>query len=196
MHKRSAQRWRIIALILAGVFASLGSFWLLQVMLYDGVDLRPGAPGNEPDYIVEKFSFVRAASNGQPRYIVSGAKLTHRPLGDVSDVELPVMRGISSQRAPMLMHAERARIEHVGNKLHLLGNVNIERAAKGETQALRLKTPALTVLPDEDRMETAQPVELTLGGSVATSTGMTANNATGQLQLLNRVRITYPPAPR
>jgi lipopolysaccharide export system protein LptC len=196
MHKRTAHRWRIIALIVAGVFGALGSFWLLQVMLYDGLGIRPGAPGNEPDYIVEKFSFVRAAKTGQARYIVSGARLTHRPLGDVSDVERPVMQSLSSERAPMLVRSERARIEHLSNTVHLSGNVNLDRAAKGESQALKLKTQALTVLADEDRMETDQPVEMTLGASVVTSTGMKANNATGQVQLLNRVHITYPPVAR
>ncbi len=196
MHRRTAHRWRTIVTILVGVFAALGSFWLLQVMLFDGVDLRPGERGNEPDYIVEKFSFVRASKTGQARYIVSGAKLTHRPVDDVSEVARPVMQNLSTERAPMLMHAERARIEHLSNKVQLFGNVNIERAAKGESQALLLKTPALTVLPDEDRMETDQPVEMTLGGSVVNSTGMKANNATGQVSLLSRVHITYPPAPR
>ena len=57
--------------MLAAVFFAFGSFWLMQVMR-GGDDVRNVNAGNEPDYIVDNFSFVRMSETGQPRYVISG----------------------------------------------------------------------------------------------------------------------------
>jgi lipopolysaccharide export system protein LptC len=78
----------------------------------------------------------------------------------------------------------------------LSGDVDVARDASGTVQKMTLKTQALTVFPDSDRMETDQPVEVVLGKTVMTGTGMKANIATRQIDVAQRLRITYPPAPR
>ena len=55
-----------------------------------------------------------------------------------------------------------------------------------------MTTSALTVFPDEDRMETDKPVQLQVGASTATGTSMTANNATRQVSL-TRGSMVLPP---
>jgi len=193
MHKRTAHRWRVTATLLAGTFFAFGSFWLLQVINNGGGDMRAGAAGNEPDYIVEKFSVVRMSPDGQPRYIISGDKLTHRPLGDWSDVDQPVVQSLAPDQAPMTINARRARIDHANDQVHLLGNVDIERAATPTAEHMRLRTEALTLFPDEERMQTERAVELTLGTATVTGTGMKFDNAARTLHLASKGRIVYPP---
>ncbi|MES2015205.1 MAG: LPS export ABC transporter periplasmic protein LptC [Pseudomonadota bacterium] len=194
MHNtRTAHRWRLLLTLLVGVFIACGSFWLLQVMLRDDQVLDADVGKNEPDYIVEKFSFVRMTPEGQPRYLFYGAKLTHSPLDDVSDVEQPIMRNMSPEQPVMTINAMRARIRHLDNQVDLLGKVDINRPASKATQSLHLKTEALTVFPDEDRMQSDQKVQMTLGAATATATGMRANNATRQIDLAGRGQIVFPP---
>lgn len=192
MHKRTAHRWRLLGTLLAGTFFAFGSFWMLQVM-ERGDEFSPGVASSEPDYIVEKFSFVRMSPEGKPRYLFYGAKLTHLPLGDASDVEQPVLKSLVPDAPPMTIVAERARIHHDENKVDLLGKVNIERPASPTSRYLRLTTDALTVFPDEDRMQSDRKVTMMLGASTVTGTGMLANNATRQIDLGSRGQIVIPP---
>jgi lipopolysaccharide export system protein LptC len=191
-----AQRWRVMLTIAIGTFVALGSFWLVQVMERSALDLRPDPNRNLPDYIVERFSFVRLDINGAPAYIVSGDKLTHLPADDASLVEQPYMRNLSSTQPPTEIRAAHARIDQDNTRMHLTGNVHVERVASASLQKMDLKTEALTVFPNSDRMETDQPVRVVLGQSVMTGVGMKANNATRQLDVSQRLQITYPPAPR
>lgn len=193
MHKRTAHRWRLTAIMMAGIFFALGSFWLLEVMNRGDQDLRAEALKNEPDYIVDKFSIVRMTPAGQPRYIVSGAKLTHRPIDDTSEVEHPVLQSISDDKPPMRITALRARINQPDNKVDLLGKVDIDRAPAAGGKRMTLKTEALTVYPDEDRMLTDQPVEMMLGSSIVRGTGMRADNAAQTVHVAGRGQLIYPP---
>ena len=192
MHKRTAHRWRLAAIMTIGVFFALGSFWLLQIMHNGEADAQQ-ARRDEPDYIVEKFSFVRMTPGGQPRYIISGAKLTHTPQDDVSEIDTPVVLSLSSEQPPMTINARHARIDHANSQVHLTGEVDIERAASPKGEHMSLKTPALTVFPDDDQMDTDQPVQMQLGSANVSGTGMHANNATQQMHLGGRAHIIYPP---
>ena len=191
-----AQRWRVMLTIAVGVFFSLGSFWLLQVMERSALDVRPDPNLSLPDYIVDRFSYVRLGVDGQPAYIVSGDKLTHYPIDDSSLIEQPYMRNLSATQPPTETRAQHARVDQDNTRVHLTGNVHVERAANATLQGLDLKTEALTVFPESDRMETDQPVRVVRGQSVMTGVGMKANNATRQIDVSQRLQITYPPAPR
>jgi lipopolysaccharide export system protein LptC len=193
---RPGQRWRVLLTIVVGVFFALGSFWLVQVMNRPNLDTKSDPNSNLPDYIVDRFSFVRLSPTGQPTYIISGIKLTHRPLDDSSVVDLPFVRSLSDTQEPIEMRAKLARIDQDNNRVHLTGDVDVERAASATVQKMTLKTQALTVFPNSDRMESDQPVEVALGTTVMTGIGMQANNATRQIDVARRLRITYPPAPR
>lgn len=193
MHKRTAHRWRLLLTITALVFLAFGSFWLVELMQRADGRIDPNGFGNEPDYIVEKFSVVRMTPEGQPRYLLSGARLTHRPVEDVSDVEKPVMRSVAPGQAPVTIVAHKARIKHADNQVDLAGSVDISRPASPTNKAMRLKTEALTVFPDEDRMQSEVAVQMAMGAASVTGVGMKADNALRQLQFASRGRIIYPP---
>lgn len=196
MRKRNAQRWRVSSTILVAVAFALGSFWLLQVVNQKGRDMQAEQNRDEPDYFVDNFSVVRMDKDGRPAFIVSGVKLTHRPSDDSSEIELPHVRKLSPAAPPMDARALRARVDQDNSRVQLSGKVVIDRAAGAATQSLNLKTEALTVFPDADRMETDLPVTLLLGKTRMDGTGMRANNATGQIDVAQQLRITIPPAPR
>jgi lipopolysaccharide export system protein LptC len=69
----------------------------------------------------------------------------------------------------------------------------VVRPATPKSQAMRIRSDALTVLPDEELMKTDKPVEMQLGAATVRGTGMTANNATQQVHLASRGQIIYPP---
>ncbi|QBE67209.1 LPS export ABC transporter periplasmic protein LptC [Pseudoduganella lutea] len=177
------------------LLGALGSFWLLELMNRAGGEMEAGIKVDEPDYIVERFSFVRMSETGQPSYIISGDKLTHRPSDDSSEIDKPVVRSISGDKPPMDIRAEHARVDEDNTRVTLTKNVNIHRTASPAAREMHLATELLTIYPDEDRMETDRPVRMQSGGATATGVGMKANNATRQLQL-GQGTIVYPPRAR
>ena len=193
MYRRTAHRWRMIATLVGGSFIAFGSFWMVHLMQTGDSASDTDPSKNEPDYIVEKFSFVRMTPEGKPHYLLSGAKLTHRPLDDSSDVELPVLQNIAPGAPPMTIVAKSARILSGANQVDLKGKVDIQRPATPTSRSLRMRTEKLTVFPDEDRMQTAEPVALQLGESTVNGTGMRANNATRQIHFDTHGQIVNPP---
>lgn len=190
-YKRTAHRWRLLALMLTAVFFAFGSFWLVQVM--QGQDDVTGVKvGNDPDYIIDNFSFVRMSETGKPRYVISGERLTHRPADDTSEIEKPVVHNLSAERPAMTITAEHALVSQNQKQIDMTGNVDIRRPASGNSQALRIRTEALTVLPDEDIAKTVKPVKMTLGSATIDAVGAVVNNATQQAQL-GPGRTVYPP---
>jgi lipopolysaccharide export system protein LptC len=195
-HKRTAHRGRLAAMMTLGVAFALGSFWLVQVISQGDLGGQVGALQNEPDYIVEKFSVVRMTPAGKPRYIVSGDKLTHRPVDDVSDIERPVVQNMSPVHQAMTMNAQRGRIDHGKNVVDLAGQVDVERAASPAVKRLTMKTEQLTVFPDEERMTSNQEVNMTLGAASIRGVGMQADNAAQTVHFSKNGQIVYPPKAR
>jgi lipopolysaccharide export system protein LptC len=196
MHKKTAYRWRLSAVLMAGVGFAIGSFWLLTIMQGNEADMHAAAMRNEPDYIVEKFSFVRMSDAGAPHYIFSGAKLTHRPVDDASDVEKPQLRAMNPGQPVMTISAKQARIMHADNVVHLQGNVSVERPSAPGVQNMTLTTEAMTILPDEDKMETDKAVNMVLGSNKMQGVGMQANNATQKMHLAAQSKMTLAPRTR
>lgn len=191
-YKRTAHRGKLLALMLSALFLAFGSFWLLQIMSSDD----GGGPinvGNDPDYIVENFSFVRMAETGKPRYVISGERLTHRPADNSSVIEKPVVQGLNTEHPPMTMTAQHALVSQNQNQVDLSGDVDIQRPGAANARPLRVRTEALTFLPDEDIAKTDRAIEMKVGTSTAHGVGMVANNATQQVELGGRGKIVFPP---
>lgn len=193
-NKRTAHRWRLIILLLGGAFLALGSFWLTQV-LHDPEAGGGAAKSSEPDYIVENFSYVRMSPLGQPRYIISGTRMAHRPDLDASDIEKPVMVSLTTERPHTTITANKAHVLHVQNQIDMIGNVIVQRPASPKAQALRVRSEELTALPDDDIVKTDLPVEILLGAASLNGVGMVANNAKQTLHVASRGVIVYPPRP-
>ena len=192
-NQRIAHRFRLSIGMILVLVAALGSFYLLELMNRADEDMQADMQANEPDYIIEKFSFVRMSKEGKPSYIIAGDKLTHRPIDDSSEIDKPRVRSLSGETAPMDMLANTARVDEANSRITLNGKVSIDRAASPQAQSLHLATEKLVIFPDEDRMETDRPVKMKLGDSVATANSMRANNATRQIHLEGNGTLVLPP---
>jgi len=193
MNRGSSTRLRLTVLILLGLALALGSFWYLETTRRQLADMLPQVQRTEPDYFIDHFQFVSMSKTGQPRYQLSGIKMTHHPLDDSFQIQQPVVRSLDVERPPITAVADRARLEDLNSKLHMLDHVRIERPATPQVQPFRLVTEHLLILPDEDIMQSELAVDITLGDSHMSGVGMFANNATGELKLLSHTKIHYPP---
>jgi lipopolysaccharide export system protein LptC len=192
-NQRTAHRFRLSLGMVFVLLAALGSFYLLELLNRADEEMQADLRLNEPDYIIENFSFVRMSKEGKPSYIIAGDKLTHRPVDDSSEIDKPRVRSLSADKPPMEIVAQTARVEDANSRVTLRGAVRIDRAAAADVQALHMATEKLVLFPDEDRMETDQPVKLKLGDATASANSMRANNATRQIHLAGNGTLQLPP---
>jgi lipopolysaccharide export system protein LptC len=195
-NQRTAHRFRLSIGMLLALFAAVGSFWILELLNRAGEEMQADMRMNEPDYIVERFSFVRLNKEGKPSYIISGDKLTHRPIDDSSEIDKPIVRSLAQDQPPMDIRSKTARVDDVNSRVTLREDVRIDRAAGQSNKELHLETDKLVIYPDEDRMETDQPVRMKSGETTAQASGMRANNASRQLELAGRGTLVFPPKAR
>jgi lipopolysaccharide export system protein LptC len=195
-NQRTAHRFRLSIGMLLALFAAVGSFWILELLNRAGEEMQADMRMNEPDYIVERFSFVRLNKEGKPSYIISGDKLTHRPVDDSSEIDKPIVRSLAQDQPPMDIRSNTARVDDVNSRVTLRDDVTIDRAAGQTNKALHLETDKLVIYPDEDRMETDQPVRMKSGETTAQASGMRANNASRQLELAGRGTLVFTPKAR
>jgi len=195
-NQRTAHRFRLSIGMLLALLGAVGSFWLLELLNRADEEAQAGLRMNEPDYIVERFSFVRLNHDGKPAYIISGDKLTHRPIDDSSEIDKPIVRSLAADQPPMLIRSKTARVDDINSRVTLREDVKIDRAASGANKELHLETDKLVIFPDEDRMETDRPVTLRSGDATAQGIGLKANNATRQLNLAGRGSLVLPPKQR
>lgn len=195
-NQRTAHRFRLSIGMLLALLGAVGSFWLLELLNRADEEAQAGLRMNEPDYIVERFSFVRLNHDGKPAYIISGDKLTHRPIDDSSEIDKPIVRSLAADQPPMLIRSKTARVDDINSRVTLREDVKIDRAASGANKELHLETDKLVIFPDEDRMETDRPVTLRSGDATAQGIGLKADNATRQLNLAGRGSLVLPPKQR
>lgn len=188
---RPTNRLRVTLIVLLLLIAALGSLWVLQVLQRES-EKAPAALGKgESDYTVDQFSIVRMSKTGQARYSISGARLTHFPVGDTFEIQKPVIYSLNEQQAPLTMRAERAVVDHPSNKVHMHRNVQLDRPASATDDRFHLKSDYLLFLPDDDVVQTDNPVQIDYGLSRLSGVGMFANNATREFRLLRQVRGTF-----
>lgn len=193
IYMRSTDRFRVVVLLALTAALALGSFWVLEVVRRSSGPDVTEANRNDPDYYIENFQFVRVSNAGQPEYSISGQRMTHYPVDDIHKVDQPVVKSLTPERPPMQATSKTATVDRINSKIHMYGEVHLDRAATAQRARLQLESEYLLLLTDQDIMQTDQPVTITQGQSVLKGKGMVANNATGELRLAGDVNVTYRP---
>jgi lipopolysaccharide export system protein LptC len=188
---QATTRFRLFVTLAIAIGLALGSFWLLEVIRRGGENFVPTPQRTEPDFYVEKFSYVKLSVDGQARYHISGDRLTHNPVDDSYDVTHPIVNSLKVNQPPLTVRAERAQINSDNSKIHLYDDVHLDRPGTTTSHPMHVKSEYLLVLPDDDVIQTDQPVEITFGQSKLTGAGMVANNATREFRLSSNVHGTY-----
>lgn len=197
----TADRFRTwLAVILLAVFA-LASFWILELMRRGDTEGNSRSSArSEPDYYVEKFSFIRLPNNGQANYHITGDKLSHHPLNDDFEILQPRINSFDVDKVPLNLRADSALIEQKNllitpsrehDQIHLKGNVQAERPESATSKYMKLESEYLLLLPDENKMKTGLAVSVTTANAEIHAIGMVADNANQQIQLLSKVRASF-----
>lgn len=145
MISRSFPLLPLAVLIVLGVL----SFWLSQLIQTNAVNTAANAR-NDPDLIIEKFSAQKLSPTGDVQYQLNAAKMVHLPATDTANLEQVEFTASPPEKPKLVARAPRGSSLRGGEEVILEGGVVMNTSALGSTPAMALRTPKLTLLPDEE----------------------------------------------
>jgi lipopolysaccharide export system protein LptC len=176
--------------VIALAALAAATMWLEQATRSD--EPRAAAAARQlPDFIGERIRLVRYDASGEPQYELVADRITHFPLGDVAEFDFPRLR-YDTPDGELRIRADWAASRNGGEVLELAGNVEVFREGLAGNPHLTLSSKTLTLWPDDQRAETADPVVLTRGDSVARGNAMKADNLFGTLHLIGDASVLMP----
>ena len=179
----------LFPIILLGTLAA-ATFWLAKATQLPEPD-RSGKFRHDPDYFVDNLTMSRLDKQGTLRSTVTGKHLVHYPDDDSAEVTTPHITLYRPSGAPLTLLGQMAHVSAKGEKVFFPGQVDIDRAASPDNQALTARTTDLTVLPEEGLASTDQHVFMTLGASELQGIGARIDNKAQTFELLANVTGRY-----
>ncbi|EEO28226.1 LPS export ABC transporter periplasmic protein LptC [Oxalobacter paraformigenes] len=190
---KSALRVRLTIVFVVVLILTLGSMWLNMVIRKTATDAAALAQRTEPDFIVENFRYFKMKPDGQAQYEAIGTKMTHFPIEDSYLIDNPVIFSLNNDSQLQTIKSKEAYVEDFNSKIHMRNDVVMNREPSATKGPFKLTSEYVLVYPDDEIMTSDREVIVHDNHSVMTGVGMQANNATSELQIFNRARITYQP---
>lgn len=190
---KSALRIRLTVIFLAILFLTLGSMWINMVAKKAAMDASSEVQRTDPDYFVENFRYFNIKPNGKAQYEANGTKMTHYPADDTYLIENPVLITQNRNGQIETISSKEAFVEDFNSKVHMRENVVMEREATAGKGPVTLTSEYVLVFPDDEIMTSDREVTIKNDTSTLTGIGLYANNATREMQISRRARVTYNP---
>jgi lipopolysaccharide export system protein LptC len=142
------------------------------------------------EIFMNEFEMTAMNENGQPGYILNGARLQRNAGSDDTEIQQPIFQ-LLQENNQWKVTADQAIVNDKNETIQLKNNVimqqqNVEPAVTIHTQYLLIHTKTQIA-------QTQALVDLTQGNSRLRSNGMVFNNITSELKLSSNVNGYYLP---
>ena len=185
--------WVVSAALLAVAGAS---GWILYDLDFDTPATAAQGLPDAPEAYMENFVTVEMDGAGRPKRRIEASYMAYNADATI-DLTRPHYVLYRAEGEPWNVRSERGKVSADGNVVQLLGRVGIWRNDGSGARHLDIRTEHLTVLPDSEYGETAQPVTIRTQAGTTTGTGMRAYLDETRFELLSRVRThVYERRPR
>ena len=180
--------WLPLAVLALLVGLTLWLNWLVQAP----AARADGSLRHDPDLMVESFNARKLGEDGRVLYTLAAKKMVHYPDDDSALLESLTLEAFEPRQPKMTITADHGRLEQGGERVWIEGNVVIVRDADAKTEAGRLMTDNLLVLPDEGIARTSSEVTMQSDSAHAVAAGLELDNHARTLKL-DRVRAVIKP---
>ncbi|MCL2656802.1 MAG: LPS export ABC transporter periplasmic protein LptC [Betaproteobacteria bacterium] len=179
-------------LVLAGLLAGL-TFWLEHFVSSQAP--QPSARlRHDPDMIAENAIQERFDHTGKLQYVLKARRTLHFPDDDSTHVETAQLDHFG-QPEVLSIASDTGIVSSAGKEVVLAGNVQGHRAAGPRVPEYTFSTTQITIIPDEERAYTDQPVHMTRGRSFLDGIGLQIDQING-VAVIGTVRATIYPQSR
>ena len=181
---------------------SLGILALLLMLIWaldrvaDSVDTSVVVDLSRVDFVAEKITALRFGEDGAQTLHLSAGGVRHVPQDDATQFTEVALHVSRPGEPGTSVTAQSARSVHRAAEVFLDGEVKMRREADARHDALTVHTHSLRINTQSQFAQTDAPVEVWLGQSRASATGLMADKETGTVELKSKVRMTYVPKKR
>jgi lipopolysaccharide export system protein LptC len=184
-----------LPLIVMALLAS-GSWWLVRSVpeLLTATANKPVR--QDPDYRLADFSVTSFDARGRMTREVSGTQAQHYPATEALNIEQVRIYAESETGTQMNARATQGIATDDGKKVTLIGSAYAIRHPHDSSPKIELRGERLVALPDEDRVVSSDPVQITRDTDVFKAESMNFNSNTGEYLLQGRVRGMLMPKPK
>lgn len=179
------KQFGLFALLLLAV---IGTGWFLDKQGHSQLPASVSATG--PDSFVEDIDLAVMDETGHLKYRVRAAHMSHFPNEDLLRLTRPDINIVETNGAVWHIRSERGETTTAGDRLWLLGEVDIRRPQSASKDAIHIITSDLLVKPEEELAETGNAATITGKRYVINTIGLRADFGNSVLELLSRVRGT------
>jgi lipopolysaccharide export system protein LptC len=181
---------RSVPIMPLAILALLGglTFWLSQYVTNNPIRNAANAK-HEPDVIIEKFTARKLSPTGDVQYVVIANKMTHFADDDSAVLENVVFTSMAPGQPTLTARAPMGRSFEGGARIVLEGGVVIESAGSSNMSAMTLRTPRVTVLPDENIARSTETVTVESAQGDLRAASFELNNLT-QVVVFSRAKLT------
>lgn len=158
------------------------TFWLDRATQIQ--ESGPAVKRHDPDYYVDNFTVRRFDPKGALQHTLKATHMVHFADDDSTEVSKPDLTYHTLR--PTRITAESAWLDSGGKTVIFRDNVVVVHS-NPNAPPTEIRSPSLTVLPDDEIARTADPVVITQGLSVIHGRGMESNNKTRLATLGGRV---------
>jgi lipopolysaccharide export system protein LptC len=124
---------------------------------------------------------------------VAGKSAQHFPATEELHIEQIRIFAQNDRGGRMNAQAQQGIASDDGAKVTLLGQAQAIKHSQADLPQIELRGERLVALPDEDRIESLDPVNITRDRDVFTANTMSFNSNTGEYVLQGRVRGVLVP---
>jgi lipopolysaccharide export system protein LptC len=189
-----AQATRKLPFFFLLLTALLLSGWSAFIIYHKKSAASLNEPG-KPDAFMEEVVATIIDKQGKPSLIIVSPKMTHYLENDATEIIKPLMTlyRASHQKStkPWHLSADHAKALQGINQIQLWENVIINHPEDELDEKTTLLTPTLTVYPEKQTAETADPVVITQPNTKIHAIGMNADLASGAVKLLSQTQGEY-----
>ncbi len=179
----------LFPLVLAGLLAGL-TFWLERFVSTQAT-LPDGRQRHDPDMIAQSAVQERFDHTGKRQYVLHAGRMAHFPDDDSTHVEQAHLDHYG-QPETLSISSDQALVSSGGQTVLLTGNVRGRREPSATVPEYTFSTTQITVVPDEERAYTDQPIHMTRGKSVLDGIGLTIDQING-VAVVGAARATIFP---
>lgn len=154
-------------------------------------EARESLQQTRSDYFMEGVVSRHFDANGQLSHVLAAPRIEHFLDQHRSIMQQPHIQLTRPDGAPWEIRANRADADHPVGTIALEGSVRLSRAGQNGLAALQMETEQLQVDMQARLAETEGNVRFLSPGGEVTSTGLKADFAAEQLQLLSNVQGHY-----
>ena len=179
------RQFGLFALLLLSV---IGTGWFLDRQ--DSNRQVVGVSATGPDSFVRHIDLAVMDEQGHLQYQVRAEHMTHFPNDDILRLKRPDIDIVRADGTVWHITAERGEATTAGDRLWLLGHVDIRRPETAAGSSIHVSTSDLLVKPEDELAETENAATITGDRYVINTIGLKADFRTHVLELLSRVRGT------